>query len=259
MADANVYQKTAQDKVVILNVRGYENQPFAAPNWLDLRVGFFLSLTTALADDTPTGLAETITNTGGDVTNDRYYIGLRGPSKISPGGPSPSGVSFIGFTNVGPVSGDNGLLVSSDADVGTTNANFWRPANSASNIYCAAIQDNGQYLVFSPDGLQQHFPQDPVGAGGYAVLLGLQLLRDNAQSRTVRVNIKSSGHSADMLYTNTPTLDLLKQTLDAAWPPSKQLGPVTLSAFAMPDSFYFYWPFRNSRLRIHSYGVVKAK
>jgi hypothetical protein len=251
MADAKVYQKTAQDKVVILNVRGFEVQPFIAPNWMDLRVGFFLSLTSALADDTITGLAETITNTGSMQPQDRYYLGVvRNASPLDP---------FIGFTNTVesfPNTSGDSVLVSSDSGLGTTNANFWRPANSANNIVSAAIYNAGAFRTVAVDGLQQHFVQDAAGAGGYAVLLGLQLLRDNAQSLTVRVNIKSSGQSADMLYSNTPTLDVLRQALEA-WPASKQLGPVTLNA--LPDSFYFYWPFRNSRLRIHSYGVVKAK
>jgi hypothetical protein len=245
MADAKVYQKTAQDKVVILNVRGYEVQPFVAPNWTDLRVGFFLSLTSALSDDTTTGLAETITNPGTDGTQ-RYALGVL----------RAGGDTFIGFSNNVPGGGGDSVLVSSDAGIGTTNANFWRPANSSNNALSAAIYDSGAFRAYGVDGLQQHFVQDPVGAGGYAVLLGLQLLRDNAQSNTVRVNIKSSGNSADMLYSNTPTLDVLHQALEA-WPASKQMGPVTLSA--VPDRFYFYWPFRNSRLRIHSYGVVKAK
>lgn len=250
MADAKVYQKTPQDKVVILNVRGFERQPFIAPNWVDLRVGFFLSLTSAANDDDyTTDLTETIVNPGSMDPTGRYSVGVL---------LGATGLTFIGFTNLiqGNLVGDS-VLVKSDAGVGTTNQNFWRPANSANNTLSAMIMDAGIVRDQSPDGLQQHFPRDPVGAGGYAVLLGLQLLRDNAQSRTVRVNIKSSGQSADMLYSNTPTLDVLRQALAAAWPPSKQMGPVTLSG--VPDTFYFYWPFRQSRLRIHSYGVVKAK
>jgi hypothetical protein len=248
MADAKVYQKTPQDKVIILNVRAWERAPYIAPNWVDLRVGFFVSLTSALSDDTTTGLAETIANPGTLDGTERYALGVMR---------STTGDPFIGFSNNVPGSVGDSVLVSSDSGIGTTNVNFWRPANSSNNALSAVIYDSGGFRAYGVDGLQQHFVQDPAGAGGYAVLLGLQLLRDNPQSLTVRVNIKSSGNSADMLYSNTPTRDLLQQTLQAAWPPSKQLGPVTLNA--VPDTFYFYWPFRNSRLRIHSYGVVKAK
>ena len=87
-------------------------------------------------------------------------------------------------------------------------------------------------------------------------MLGLQLLRDNPSSRTIRAMIKSEANSADMLYSDTPTLDVIRTQLET-WPPSQQLGPVTLSN--VPNRFYFYWPFRQSRLRIHSYGILKAK
>ena len=106
------------------------------------------------------------------------------------------------------------------------------------------------------DNIQQHFPQDAgTVAAGYAVLLGLQLLRDNATSKSITMRIKSTTKSADMLFSNTPTKELIHSSLDP-WPASVQLGPVTVAN--LPSFFYFYWPFHNSRLRVHSIGLLRA-
>jgi hypothetical protein len=249
--DAECYQKTVDDRTIILNVRGWYVQPFIAGNWTDLRLGFFLSLTDDVADDTVTGLGETITADGIYHAENRYWIGLKNPDTGMPGGPP---VTFIGFSNVGDEAG-NSLLLSSDIGLGTTNANYWRPANSRNNNLAAIIIDRSATLASRSPGLQQHFPQDPVGAGGYAVMLAIQLLRTKPNSRTITVKIKSSTNSADMLYSNTPTKELLQQAMQS-WPPSVQMGPVTLSQ--VPTAFYFYWPFRNSRLRIHSLDLLQA-
>jgi hypothetical protein len=246
--DAECYQKTVDDRAIILNVRGYHYQPFIAGDWTDLRLGFFLSLTAAANDDLTTGLGETIPNLGALEAYDRYWLGVSSVYKWP----------FLGFTNMGEKIPDpNGAttLVSSDAGVGTTNTNFWRPANSHNNAWSAAIVDADISRAGHADNLQQHFPQDAAGAGGYAVLLALQLLRDNPGSKSISMRIKSSAKSADMLYSNAPTKELIVTSMQN-WPDSVQMGPVTLSQ--VPDSFFFSWPYRNSRLRIHSLALLRA-
>jgi hypothetical protein len=247
--DAECYQKTVDDRAIILNPRAYYIQPFLAPDWTDLRLGFFLSLTDKTNDDLTTGFAETITNPplGLDAWN-RYWLGVLGPG----------GQTFAGFTNVGNVLPDrtgDSVLVGSDAGIGA-GSSFWWPHNSSNSQYTAAIFDqNVKLTAGNVDNAQQHFPQDaPTVAAGYAVLLGLQLLRDNATSNRITMRIKSTTKSADMLFSNTPTKELIHSSLDP-WPASAQLGPVTVST--VPNSFYFYWPFHNSRLRVHSIGVLR--
>jgi hypothetical protein len=251
--DAECYQKTVDDRAIILNARGYYTQPFVADNWTDLRLGFFLSLTDAVNDDLPappTGLAETIPNPSLLPFFERYWLGVLNPSV--PG-------VFLGFTNNGQTISDpqgDSTLVSSDAGIGTSNTNFWRPGNSKDNTWSAAIFNAHMKRSAPVDNLQQHFPQNAATvAAGYAVLLALQLLRNTPTSRNIWMKIKSSTKSADMLYSNTPTKELIQQAM-ANWPPSVQLGPVTLSA--VPNAFYFYWPFRKSRLRVHSLGLLRA-
>lgn len=246
--DAECYQKTVDDRAIILNPRAFYIQPFLAPNWTDLRVGFFLSLTDKTNDDLTTGFAQTITNPGALHSSDRYFLGVINTTTGNP---------FYGFTNLAQFDPDrigDSTLVASDAGVGTGTA-FWRPGNSANNKYTAAIVDHGQIRRVLVDNLQIHFPADATTvAAGYAVLLGLQLLRDDATSKNITMRIKSTTKSADMLYSNTPTKELIHSSLDP-WPASLQLGPILVTN--VPNAFYFYWPWSNSRLRVHSIGVLR--
>ena len=250
--DAECYQKTVDDRAVILNPRAYYIHPFLAPGWTDLRLGFFLSLTDKTNDDLTTGFAETIPNivNGPLGSFDRYWLGVLD---------GVTGKTFAGFTNVGaqiPDRQGDSTLVASDAGIGTGTA-FWRPGNSTNSLYSAAIFDQTRKLTApNQNNIQQHFPQDATTvAAGYAVLLGLQLLRDNSTSNNITMRIKSSTNSADMLFSNTPTKELIHSSLDP-WPASVQLGPVSVTN--VPSAFYFYWPWHNSRLRVHSIGFLRA-
>lgn len=256
MADAEVYEKTVTDKVVILNTRSKVIQGISAPNWLELRVGFFLSLTDDTADDTITGLSETIT--GVRDHDDRYWIGLKDRSGSMP---KNLNTSFIGFTNAAHAPfetlGDS-VLSSSDIGLGTTNTNFWRPNNSRHNWWSFLLTDGRTNIAgggSAANALAQHFPQDTTGAGGYCVLLGIRIMRDNINSKTVTAQVKSNVHSADMLYTSIPDNDLLRTTLSAQWPTSQNFGPFEFTI--LPSALFLYWPFRNSRLRIHAMGFIR--
>jgi hypothetical protein len=92
-----------------------------------------------------------------------------------------------------------------------------------------------------------------VGAGGYAVLLAIRLTRPSPTSRSITAYVKR-GNAADMLYSDTPTKELIRNMM-GAWPDSSLIGPAQLAA--VPNAIYCYWPFHNSRLRIHSVGVLK--
>jgi hypothetical protein len=261
---AKIIDKGPGEKVLILGVREFYIHPFDAPGFRDLRVGFFLSLCAAGVDDATTypGLAETIANPPPAPTQDRYWIGLKDRSGALP---KSTGTQFIGFTNSSgeprlPETIGSGALSSSDVGVGTTNAFFWRPNNSSNNTYTAGIFDGAAARVpTAHDGLQQHLAQVPASSGGYATLLMIRVTRPANASNQYTVQMKKSAagaHSGDVLFTNTPSSDILLSNLDGFPTTVVQMGPVTLSNF--PDALFFYWPFHNSRLRIHAIGVVEA-
>jgi hypothetical protein len=255
---ATVINKGGTDKTVIEGIREYIAQPFQAPEWLDLRVGWLLSITGAVADDDPNAVGVEEIGTpprpflGG---NDRVSIGLTDRA---------TGTIFMGFTTRGqgsrPLTQGTTKLVSSDIGVGTTNAWFWRPTNEISNNIGVQITDQDALRAFSSDGSQIHFPHDVANAGGYAVLLALRLTRDNTGTRSKIITMTTKktvgGHSGDVLFTNAPTETLLQTNLQSFPATVQQLGPVELSQ--VPDTIFVYWPFRSSRLRIHAMGIVKA-
>jgi hypothetical protein len=259
---AEIYNKGSTDKTLILAVRAQMIYPFEAPNWTDLRLGFFLSLTQPAADDTITGLAEAIANPADVGLNpeDRYWIGIKTTNPITP--KNDGAGAFIGFTNashesqIPELTGDS-ILSTSDGGVGTVTANFWRPNNSSDNGWSGGIWEGPATRAVAHDGVQQHFPQDAAGAGGYAVLLALRIRRPDKDSKTLMVTMKVGAHSGDILYTNTPTLALLQDNLENFPGSTQQWGPVALGS--VPDAFYCYWPFYNSRLRIHALGLFQAR
>jgi hypothetical protein len=255
-AQADCYAKTAQDKVVVLRVRQWAVYPARAPNWTDLRVGAFLSLTKATAFDDVTGLDETI---GADdrtpiAVSDRYWIGLKTANDVLPGG--SENVGFIGFSNLGSDNiGSMGRSILSPSNAGTgAGTQYWWPHNGKDPNASVCIVDGRLPKARSPAGMQQHFPLDL--AGGYALVLGLRLLKDNPTSNVFTLQVKTAGGNADMGYSSTPTKELLLSFLQA-WPPSAQIGPVEMRV--QVTGLYFYWPFHNSRLRIHSTAVVKVE
>ena len=252
------------DGTIVLAIRQLLKQPFEAPDWLDLRVGWLLSITRSDNNDvisnTPApNIVETIAGALLPWT-DRYAFGLTSMANNE---------LFLGYTNVGtpyPQSslGDSGV-VSSDVGIGTTNSNYYRPRNGATNS-TAAIFDGLQSLVHvNLSRVQQHFAQTLPAAGGYATLLLLRFQRTDHGTNARRITMTipmidhpPSGTSADVLFTDNPSEGLLRAQLQATFPsPVSQMGPFTLSE--VPNAFYVYWPFRNSKLRIHAMGLAKAR
>lgn len=253
MGSAKVIDKGPGDKTVILNVRSKCRQAFDAPGWIDLRAGFLLSLTQAGADDTITGLAETISGPSVNPA-DAYWIGVKTSDSLMP---LTTGTVFIGFSNVRQTNEHpSSALVSSDLAIGTTNTNFWRPTSTEDPTNrTGGIYDGLSERSAWGDGVQPHFAQNTGGAGGYATLLMFRFTRPNATSNLVTVTTKVGTHSGDVLFTNTPTELLLQANLEGFPASVRQVGPVNVST--VPDALYLYWPFHNSRLRIHAMGVLQ--
>jgi hypothetical protein len=258
---AKIFTKTVggnDDKTLILTTRSQMVLPFQAPNWTDLRVGFFLSVCSLAGDDTITTLGEIITNPGspdGLGPQDRYWIGLKDRGAALPKNPESV---FVGFSNASPADhtiepSGNSRLTSSDLGITATNVNFWRPNNSENQSRSGGIWQGFHNRFISGDGVQQHFVQTTAGAGGYATLLALRITRPDKDSKRLTARVPHiAQHSADVLFTDTPTLALLKATLQA-FPATVQQWNGTL--LSVPDALYLYWPFNNSRLRCHALGI----
>lgn len=261
-ADAHTFIKGGTDEIIVMETRRHLVQPFRADAWLDLRIGFFVSLTTAGANDTITGLTETIASIGNiNPPDSRYWIGIKTEGDAMP---VTAGTVFIGFSNCSHAESarEEGAskLVSSDLGNGTSNTNYWRTTNDGVPVdKTVFICDGGLPRSFATQDYP-HFVQNVGGAGGYATLLAIRLQRDNPTSRTLRVSIPKtiiSGNvgSADVEFTNTPTLAELRNKL-VNFPASVYNFPA-VELTRVPSALFFYWPWFNSRLRFSAIDVLK--
>jgi hypothetical protein len=179
-----------------------------------------------------------------------------------------TGQVFCGYSNLPArartISQGSSDLVSSDIGIGTTNTRYYRPRhgtpppNGDNDI--AHIIDGGRALSSAPDGSQMHFVRDPATAGGYCTLFALRFTRADPHGRarviTMQVKKTASGHSSDFLFSTDPSATVMQSQLEAFPTTVNTLGPVELSQ--VPDYMKLYWPFSQSRLRIHAVGVLKA-
>jgi hypothetical protein len=256
-----IFSKTSPgptDKTVIMAVREALVQPFDAGAWLDLRIGFFLSIcsgTDGSGDDTITGLSETV---GPDpsTADNRVWIGVRNNGTVFPTG---GGVVFMGYSNSEPgTERGHTNLASSDIGVGTTNSDYWRPNNAlfpGSSSFKAMITDSVQQRSAFPEIV--HMVQNFSGghAAGYATLLGIRLTRGSPMlGSPITMEVYEGTNTTDIEFSSTPTNTELETNLKSFPTQVRTLGPVTTSA--IPDSLFLYWPFTLSRLRIHSAGIV---
>lgn len=120
------------------------------------------------------------------------------------------------------------------------------------------ILDNSVIRAQGSGGSQMHLPQDTTGAGGYTTLVALRFQRDDPRGRRniITMTVKQGTNNGDVLYSNDPSEENLLSNLEDFPDTVQQLGPVQLSQ--TPDTIWAYWPFTESRLRIHCYGILKA-
>jgi hypothetical protein len=253
---ASCILKGASDKTVLLGIRESLTIGFSAGNWLDLRIGMFMSLTDEVSDDLGTnvaGLTESPASTPNYTLSNHYYFGLKDRSAIMP---YATGSTFIGYTSL--AGGYSARLSSSDIGSGATNSNYWRPNNPGypARTFLALEGTIVRATTDAVTPLFLHFPQNTTNAGGYAVLIAMRLVRSDIRSNVVTVTVKSVGYSTDLTYSDTPTLDVLHNALDVWTPSVRTIGPFKVTT--IPSSMFYYWPFRQSRLRIHSHGFVRA-
>jgi hypothetical protein len=260
---AQIFNRAAtSDNILILGTRESATQPFNAPSWTDLRVGFFLSLTQAAANDTPTGIAETFpASVPNNNASDWFYIGVKDSGPNMPSGTLPN--SFIGFSNNMLLDTPNVQLVASDLALGTS-AYYWRADNSYSPQTFFCEEANQFPAVILGGKAMAHFyqsadPGNSAPAGYYCGMLGFRMTRANPNVSTITVQIPTFGvgnQSADMFWTNAPTSTQLIAKLDPFPTTVQTLGPVNFGV--LPDALFCYWPFHLSRLRISAWGILRV-
>src|SRR5215471_3621687 len=121
------------EKVLVLGVREGLLYQSVSPDWLDLRIGAYISATKAAADDDPTALAETLTTTGAE--QDRLWIGLKDNSNSM-----PRDCPFFGISNSPAAEAGNASVMES------IDTNFrWRAKYAASQV--GLVVNNGTTIA----------------------------------------------------------------------------------------------------------------
>lgn len=250
---ALILSKTTTDKCIILSTRQALIYPFVAPGWTDLRLGMFLSVTQLGADDGTSGLAETIITTG--IPSDRAWFGFKENNDIQP---QQAGTHFIGLGSVDgfPDNATNELLASALFS-GAPGTDIW----AVTSRNCVAQQWDGTTWVGATgvsNIIQIKLPQNTINAGGYAGLFMMRLTR--ASGSTTITNavygiVAGAAHSSIILFSNDPNIGAIRAQLAniGAYSPFGQSNNIG----TVPDAIYAYWPFHNSRLRIHAIVLEK--
>jgi len=246
---AIIFEIPNADKALILDSKSALVYPFFSPNWMDIRLGVFISLTKLSDNNDPTGLSETLVTTGLD--SDRVWMGFKRSDLYLPRETAFYGLSCSGATEAGTSS------VLEGGDV----SQRWRYKGIA-NKALVISDGNSNYFdnsgtIFGPEMNAEAVPS--VNAGR-ASLFMLRMTRATGTSSTIsafyfaKTNRSAVDYADANVFSDAPSLGLIRQNLKSGtW---TSLGASV--AFAnVPDAVFCYWPFANSRLRVHSLCLEK--
>lgn len=240
-----IYNLNGNDKTLILGARGTLLQSFKAMNWTDLRFTLAYSLTKESDPNDPTGLAEAI-GTGQD--NNQVYIGFKKSDSLLP----PSTDSFVLSTQLATPDSASTTL----ADGGDF-LNFFHTSDDTKMI----LASNGTTKQNNGPSLSSPRVQDKISGptySGYATILMLRMTRNDPTLNKVDTLEAHTDGGAILdngvpFATDTTVANLRALTAAAAF--QAIIGPFAFNT--VPDALFFYWPFNNSRLRIHDYVLEK--
>jgi hypothetical protein len=233
------------EKVLVLAPREAVIYPAVVPNWLDVRIGAFVSLTKLAVDDDPTGLTETLTTTGAE--GDRLWLGVKDNTNFM-----PRLSNFFGISNSLATEASGSSLIES-----IDSSTRWKARNA--NAPTGILVNDGTTITV--DGTMEPFRtiQNPATVGGYATLVLLRLVRNIVGNTADHLYVVKTHDVIDFadagVETTTPTIAMIRDNFRTATWTEVLTGGHTFSA--APSTFYAYWPYSNSRLRIHALVVEK--
>jgi hypothetical protein len=242
---ALIFTQSAPDKCVILGTRESLIYPFTAPLWTDIRLGMFLSITNASASDDRTGVAETLPDS---TLADLLWIGFKNNSNDTK--PGVAGTDFAGLAMNTSFALQNSDIVPSTGGTTTTGTTYWRAYNTGdSNGLSFQILDGATVRLHTAFSGGLNLPQTPLAAGGYSVLVSMRMTRATGTSTSITINTQTS--MLNLAYSSTPTIAAIRALLLSTTYTQSSAFAVTI----VPDAIFVYWPFNNSRLRIHSIAL----
>lgn len=235
-----IYNLNGNDKTLILGTRSRLLQSFKALNWTDLRLAIALSITKPSDPNDHTGLDESL---GTGEEGNQVYIGFKSSNSLFPASTNFWGVSTLNpSVNTSPnVLGDSsqGYYIFSQNVTDVDYASNGTTHQKISPASCPRLQ-NGSGIL-----------------SGYATVVLMRMLRNDPTINLVdalQVSTNDSFWDTGLPFlTDTSTANL--RAIAAAATYTTLIGPFAFTA--VPDALFFYWPFNNSRLRIHNYVLEK--
>lgn len=240
-----IYNVGGSDNTLILGSKDVFLQQFKTLNWTDLRLSMMLSLTKQSDPNDPTGLAESL---GAGEDANQVYIGFKSADSLLP----PS-------TNFWGTSTRNTAHAGDSTELAGGGGAEWTYGCLSTVTQCL-YASNGTTKQNNVPGLGTS-PYFQDGSGiipGYATFISLRMLRNDPTSNLVDLlecaevaGVIGLGPSG--LQTDTSIANI--RALTAAADFASVMGPFSFTS--VPNAIFAYWPFVNSRLRIHSYVLEK--
>lgn len=233
------------DKTLILDTRASFLQAFKAINWTDLRLTIACSLTSQSANDQQSGLGETYGSAG---DSNHFYMGFKSSDNLL-----PTQTNFWGLSS-------NTIAAPTAAAQLYDNITYFQPGNT-STLTIGLLASNGTTKTNSLPGQGNgpEFLENAVPQPSYAQVIFLRMRRNDPTLPVVNtleavVDAPSTSLGLGPHWVSDTTIATLRsQTAAATF--NTIISPFTFAA--VPDAIYFFWPFNNSRLRIHSYVLEK--
>lgn len=241
MANAEIYQKNASDKCLILEPGVGWKQPFDLGSWTQLAIAMYWSATTA-SNDNAIPVQE---DTGTGSVNNLMTWGLKDDNLILPG---VTGNNFIGY------SATNSIASAARYVIDTSSIHRVRLAGS-NNSYLVSIIDTSFTSTFG-------YTANITNAGNamstdtdYASYYALRFTKAGSGATQTIAIARASSTPA----TSNPTIANLRAAIGTV---GFTLGVTTnwnngVTAYNLPTSMFLRFPFTNVRIRVHAYVIEK--
>lgn len=232
--NATIYQKTVVDKCAILDPGAFLLRKMNLnPNWTDLRIGAFVSFTTA-GGDNETPVYESFDTAG--IPLRLIAFGIKNVEDLSDPAaeslPGQAACQFVGVTNLNEVH-TSAIMDTYSAGQGIQSVNYGY--TDGTTIVCSVAGVTFGHLDTTADATADTL---------YSGFWGFRFERSGSDVTITRFTLENQ--------TDVSASKLL-ELLSPVFPPPVEAKTFTLP-FTVPDGFFLRMPFQNNRIRVHCYG-----
>ena len=234
---------------LLLEPREAFYRPFDLGQWTDLRIGMLFRFVGTSSDSA----SATYEILGVNSETDRFYFGIKDSGSDMPG---VSGTKFIGM---GTVSGSR--IGSNNSGAGGDT--FFESGSSIyQRIYFSAYSGSDFVRPLIDQNTNTSVPFSSSASGSsYSTFYGLRITLQNSGAADQRVQLTHKYSFSGLVGTSSADLNSYLVS-PAGWASPYSSGPVATASWAngmpLPNSFFIYSPFYNSRLRMSAMQVLKV-